>query len=158
MGITINKFMNKFNDFQALPSGQSFTIKVTDSEATAAAQEYLAENKALVKQMIQKSAGMSLDVENPVIKFGNDEISMSAKGGKGFLKVNASLNAKVNWDGKLNVDVKSVDIPIVSVSPEKLNSIVEKPLIEFMNKVGEYAQIQSFKLESGAAYLEATKN
>ena len=157
MGAVLNDFMKKFNEFKDLPSGKTFTIMVTDTEASAAAQEYLAENKPQVKQLIQKSAGMSLDVDNPEIRFGDDEISMSVKGGKGFLKVSASLDAEIRWDGRANVVVRSVNVPFVSISPEKLNFVLEKPLEQVMGKVEEYAEIRSFTLCSGSAVLEAVK-
>ena len=50
MGSTLNAYLNKFEEFKALPAGQSFTIRVTDQEATEVAREYLAENKASVSQ------------------------------------------------------------------------------------------------------------
>ena len=37
MGATIQQFMDKFETFRALPAGESFSIEVTDVEATAAA-------------------------------------------------------------------------------------------------------------------------
>ena len=157
MGTTLNKFMDKFNEFKTLPSGENFVIRVTDQEATAAAEEYLAENKEQVRQLLQKNAGMKLDVEDPSITFRNDELSASAKGGKGFLKAKASLTADVRWGGTLNVDVRSVDVPFISVTPGKLNSVVERPLKQLVEKVEEYAEIRSFKLTDGFAVLEATK-
>ena len=146
MGSTLNSFRNKFEEFKTLPAGQSFTIKVTDQEATAAACEYLAENKASVGQKIKKRTGLSLDIDNPTVTFRNDEIGVSASGGKGFLKAKASLTAEVRWAGKPIVVVRSVEVPFISVSPEKLNAVVERPLESVMHIVEEYAEICSFKL------------
>ena len=100
---------------------------------------------------------MSINVENPEIRFGNDEISMAARGRKGFLKINASVNAEVRWDGRANVTVRSADVPVISISPEKLNFVTEKPLAQAMGKVEDYAEIRSFKLMNGLAVLEAMK-
>ena len=157
MGITLNNFMNRFNEFKILPAGESFTISVTDREATAAAQEYLTENKGQVRQMIQKRAGVKLDVDNPSIRFRNDEIAVTAAGGMGFMKVKASLTAEVRWTDELKVTVRQVEVPILSISPEKLNSVVEEPLKKVMRKVEEYAEIRSFKLTDGLATLEAVR-
>ena len=157
MGITLNRFMNKFEEFKTLPTGDSFLIKVTDQEATEAAREYLTENKTRIKQLMQKRTGMSLNIENPSVKFLKDEIFISATGGMGFLKAKASLTAEVRWSSELNVIVRSVDVPFISVSPEKLNSVVERPLKKVMEKVEEYAEIQSFKLIDGFAILEAVR-
>ena len=157
MGSTLNSFRNKFEEFKTLPAGQSFTIKVTDQEATAAACEYLAENKASVGQKIKKRTGLSLDIDNPTVTFRNDEIGVSASGGKGFLKAKATLDADVQWNGQPTVVVRSVKVPVVSVTPEKLNSVVEKPLKQLMEKVEEYAEIHNFKLQDGFAVLEAIR-
>lgn len=157
MGITLNGFMNKFEEFKTLPAGESFTIRVTDREATAAAAEYLSENRASVGQKIQNRVGLSLKIEDPSIRFRNDEIFISATGGKGFLKAKAALTADVRWDGRPVVVVRSVEVPFISVSPEKLNSVVEGPLNRVMGKVEEYAEIRSFKVTDGAAVLEAVR-
>ena len=63
MGAALNGFMNKFNEFKDLPAGKTFMIKVTDTEATAAAREYLAENTSQVKQLIRNSAFQTDDVQ-----------------------------------------------------------------------------------------------
>ena len=157
MGVTLNNYLNKFEEFKSLPAGESFTIRVSDREATAVAGEYLAERKDSVKQMIQKRVGMGLTVEDPTVRFREDEIFASATGGKGFLKAKASLTAEVRWDGRLIVAVRSVNIPFLPVSPEKLNSIVEGPLKKAMGMVEQYAEIRSFKVTDGFAVLEAVR-
>ena len=157
MGITLNRFTNKLEEFKTFPAGETFTIKISDQEATEAAREYLTENKAQVKQLIQKRVGIGLSVDNPEVRFQNDEITMSASAGMGLLKARASLTAEVRWNGALNVNVCSVNVPFISVSPEKLNSVVERPLKKVMEKVEKYAEIRSFKLMNGFAILEAVR-
>ena len=157
MGAALQHFIAKFEEFKALPAGESFTIKITDREATAAVNEYLTENKAQIKQFLKQSTGFGLDVDKPSIDFLDDGVMLSAKGGMGFLKANASLTANVQWNGEPVVTVRSVDVPFISVSPEKLNSAVKKPLKQLMEKIGEYAEIRSFKLMYGFAILEAVR-
>ena len=157
MGATIDKFMAKFEEFKTLPSGESFAIEITDKEATAAAKEYITENKAEIRDFLKQQTGFGLDVDDPSVKFGEDEISLSAMGGKGFLKTKATLTADIKWDGGPVVNVRSVEVPVVSVSPEKLNSSVEEPLKKMMDIVEEYAEIRSFKLKEGVAVLEAVR-
>ncbi|MBO7669988.1 MAG: hypothetical protein J6S60_05305 [Oscillospiraceae bacterium] len=157
MGSTLNAYLKKFEEFKALPAGQSFTIRVTEQEATEVAKEYLTENKASVSQRIQKRTGLKLSVDNPSVSFRNDEIRVSASGGMGFLKAKAALTADVKWDGKPVVVVRSVEIPFLSVTPEKLNSVVEGPLKKGTGIVEEYAEIRSFKVEDGAMVLEAVR-
>ncbi len=157
MGANLDKFLNKFEEFKNLPSGESFSIEVTDKEATAAGREYVSENKEWIKQQLKETTGLGLSVENPTIGFGNDELSMAVTGGMGFLKANASLTADVAWNGEPNVNVRAVNVPFVTLSPEKLNTLVAKPLDQLMEKVKEYGEITSFKLTEGLAVLKATK-
>ena len=130
---------------------------MTDQEATAAANEYVTENKAQIQELLKQQTGFNLDVEKPSVAFRNDEILLSAMGGIGFLKTKASLTADVKWDGKPVVVVRSVEVPVVSISPGELNSTVEEPLTKMMETVEEYAEIRSFKLKDGVAVLEAVR-
>ena len=130
MGSTLNAYLNKFEEFKALPAGQSFTIRVI---------------------------GLKLSVDNPSISFRDDEIRVSASGGMGFLKAKAALTAEVKWDGKPVVAVRSVEIPFLPVTPEKLNSVVEGPLKKGTGIVEQYAEIRSLKVTDGAVVLEAVR-
>ena len=127
MGAAVSRFISRFNEFQSLQAGESFSIRVTDFEAEEAAKEYLAENREQVSGLIRQAAGVSLEVSDPSIRFHPNEIVLSAKGGRGLLKVRASLSADVRWNGGLNVNVQSLELPFVSVTPQKLNSVVEGP-------------------------------
>ena len=100
MGATIQQFMNKFEMFKTLPGGEPFTIEVTDVEATAAAREYVAENKAQIRAAMKQETGFELDVDKPSITFRNDVVLLSVMAGVGFLKTKATLTADVKWDGK----------------------------------------------------------
>ena len=157
MGATIQQFMDKFETFKTLPSGEPFTIEVTDLEATAAAREYVAENKAQIKAGMKQETGFELDVDKPSVTFRNDTVLLSVMAGVGFLKTKATLTADVKWDGKPVVVVRSVEVPVVSVSPQELNSMVEDPLRQMTETVEEYAEIKSFKITDGLAVLEAVR-
>lgn len=154
MGAAIDRFVGKFNEFRALRPGEKFSVRVTDFEANEAAREYLSENRAQVTQLIRNAAGVGLEVSDPEIRFHTDELALSARGGRGLMKVRASLCAEVRWENRLVVNVKSVEVPFIQVTPQKLNSIVEQPLRSVMNRVSEYAEIRAFRLIEGAAILE----
>ena len=160
MGAALENFLQKFDGLNDIPVGKPFSIKITDKEATDAAREYITENKEWIKKQLKALTGLSLSVEEPFIKFQNDELSIAVKGGVGFLKANASLTSEVKWNsqtGKPEVNVRSVKLPVVSVSPEKLNSVVEKPLDNIMAKVKEYGDIHSLKLSEGLVVMDAVK-
>ncbi|MBE6029110.1 MAG: hypothetical protein E7226_03045 [Clostridiales bacterium] len=157
MGATIQQFMDKFETFKTLPGGEPFTIEVTDLEATAVAREYVAENKALIRAGMKQETGFELDVDKPSITFRDDTVLLSVMAGVGFLKTKATLTADVKWDGKPVVVVRSVEVPVISVSPQELNAMVEEPLRQMMETVEEYAEIRSFKITDGLAVLEAVR-
>ena len=157
MGAVLQRFIGKFEEFRSLDPGEPFSIRVTEQEAEDAAREYLAENKEGVSQMIRKAAGVSLEVSDPEVRFYRDEIGLSLRGGRGPLKVRASLNADVRWNGRPYVNVRSVELPFVKVTPQKLNSLVEAPLLSAMGKVTQYADIRSFQITTGSALLEAIR-
>jgi len=157
MGATIQQFMDKFETFKTLPGGEPFTIEVTDLEATAVAREYVAENKALIRAGMKQETGFELDVDKPSITFRDDTVLLSVMAGVGFLKTKATLTADVQWDGKPVVVVRSVEVPVISVSPQELNAMVEEPLRQMMETVEEYAEIRSFKITDGLAVLEAVR-
>ena len=157
MGVIINKFTGKFNEFRALAPGERFSVRVTDTEAADAAREYLTKNRSHVSEMIRSAAGVGLDVSDPEVRFHPDEVFISARGGKGFMKVKASLCAEIRWDGRPLVNVRSVEVPFVPVTPQKLNSVVEKPLVSIMKTVGDYAEIISFRIAEGEAVLDALR-
>ena len=157
MGAVTQQFVDKFEEFKTLPSGEPFSIEVTDVEATAVAREYVAENKAQIKAAMKEETGFELDVDKPSITFRKDAVLLSLMAGVGFLKTKASITADVKWDGKPVVVVRSVEVPVVSVSPADLNAFVEEPLKQMTTAVEEYAEIRSFKVEDGAAVLEAVR-
>lgn len=157
MGVNLDKFMSKFEEFKNLPPGEFFSIKVTEKEATDAVREYVSENKEWIKEQLKAATKLGLSVENPTIKFGNDELSMEVTGSKGILKSKASLISDVLWKGKPEVKVRTVKVPFVSLSAEKLNTVMAKPIDTLMEKVKAYGEIRSFKLTEGMAVLEAVR-
>ncbi|MBR6088985.1 MAG: hypothetical protein IKP86_03560 [Anaerolineaceae bacterium] len=154
---TIDKYTDLYNEFKQQPAGSPVRVSVSDAEATAAAREYLEANKPAVRDLIRDKAGVSLDIADPVIRFSPDELLLSASGKKGILKVNASANAKITWNGSLNVEAQTVNVPIVSISPEKINPAIKAPLASIMEKVQEYIEIRSFRITDGRAELEGVK-
>ncbi len=157
MGAQLQHLMDKFEKIRVLPSGEPFIIEVTDQEATSAADEFVTENKAQIREFLKRSTGFALDISDPVVFFLDDGIILSAKGGRGFLKAEASITANVRWDGEPVVTVRSVDVPFISVSPRKLNSVVKNPLKRLTDRVERYAEISSLSLKTGYAVLKAVR-
>ena len=147
---TIEKFENQILQIEALPSGSRFSLTITQDDLTAAAEEMLARYKTDIEDSIQQAIGVRLSVSDPKISFGNSEMLISARGGKGFLKVNASLKASINWDGNtISVDVKSIDLPIVSVDPATVNAYLQGPLSSYVEQLKQYYEIISFTVSEG---------
>ena len=155
---TIEKFQDQILQIEALPSGSVFFLTITEDDLTAAAKEMLARYNVEISDTIQEALGVRLSVSDPKISLGNSELFMSARGGKGILKVNASLNASLTWDGTtVHVDVKSVDVPIVSVDPATINAYIQGPLNSYVEQIKQYYEIRSFSVSKGKIELEAMK-
>lgn len=154
---TIDKYTKLFNDFRIRETGTLYKITIPDADATAAAREYIENNKAQVQNLLKESTGKSFEIVDPVITFSPDVIHLSVKIKKSVVKINASASARVTWDGTLHVEALSVDVPIISISPEKINPAIKTPIAQVMNKVLEFIDIRTFQIKNGAAYLEGVK-
>ena len=154
---TAEKLENQYREIEALPSGSVFNLVVTDDDMSAAASEYLVRFKNEIQAMILESTGMKLDLADPVVEFKTDKTVASLKVGKGFLKVTASIQAEITWDGEIHVNVLAVDVPIVSIDPATVNSYIEKPVRQAMAKLGEKYEIRNLHVGDGMITLEAMK-
>ncbi len=154
---TIEKLENQYREIEALPSGSVFNLVVTDDDMSSAATEYLIMFEHEIQNMIQESTGMRLDVSDPYIEFKTDKTVLSIKAGKGFLKVTASLQAEITWDGSIHVNVISVDVPLVTVDPATVNSYIEYPVSQGMAKLEEKYEIRDLHVGDGMITLEAMK-
>ena len=153
---TIDKFTKQIIEVSKQAPGVVFKIIMTDAEATAAVKEYIEENREQVKELIKKSTKVGIDVTDPEIKFFPNRVDLSAKGKKGILKIKASASANVTWDGMLHVEATSVDVPIISISPEEVNPLIKELIGQFIKKAQEYIEIRSFQITTGSACLEGT--
>ncbi len=155
---TIEKLTNQLKEIEALPSGSSFTLSLTDDDATAAAGEYLGKYEETIQNAISNAVGVKLDISNPTITFGEDQLTLAAKAGKGFLKVGVSATAAVVWENnELHVTVTELNVPIVSIPVDTANSFIAEPLKNGINDLLKYYDVQSFKLSDGVAVLNAAK-
>ncbi len=155
---TVEKLKQQFDEIAALPSGSSFTLTLSDDDATAAAEEYLGKYMDTIKEAINEAIGMSLDISSPTVTFGEDTLTLNLKAGKGILKVNVSASANVVWeDNDLHVTVTELNIPIVSVPVETANSFIAGPLKNIITELLKSYDVQSFKLSDGVATLSAAK-
>ena len=157
-GQTIDRFAEYYKEIADLPAGTSFRIVITEEDATNIANEYLQRNYESIQNLMQQAIGIRLDVDNPKIEFGDDMVTASVRGGKSILKVGASIQGTMVWsDNRLIIDVKSVDVPVISVDPATVNSYLHGPLERAVNKGLQYYSVISFDIEDGYAVLEAIK-
>ena len=155
---TKDKLAEHFREIAALPSGSVFRLTITEEDATKVFAEYLVEYENEVKNLTQQAIGIRLEFSDPNIDFAKNEITFSIRGGKSLLKVGASMRAEVVWrDNRLHVDVKSVDVPIISVDPATVNSYAHEPIENAIQRALQYYEVRSFSIEDGYASLEAMK-
>lgn len=141
-----------------LPSGTVALLTLTDDDATAAAQEYLDQNEEELRRLTQQNFGIALEASNLQIEFKPDVLLFSIDVGIKLLKITLSARANVLWkDDSLNIDVTSIDIPIISVDPAVVNSYIQEPIQSIIDQITEGFDIRDFKLEDGYASVEVIK-
>ena len=157
---TVEKLTKQLQEIENLPSGSVFQLKLTEEDASQACAEYLEQYEQELQNMVQQAAGIKIDFSEPQINFDEDRLVISIRGGVGFLKVTASAGGTVTWDEQaqqLNVNIDSVDIPIISVDPSTINSYIQTPINDYIHGLMDGYVVRSFKIYDGNALLEAMK-
>lgn len=142
---------------EALPAGSVFTLRVTDDDISAAANEYLNLYMTEIQDMLQGTVGTKLSLSDPIIEFKTRKANASLRVGKGFLKVAASIDADITWDGSLHVNVTEVNIPIISVDTETVNAYIQRPVDSGMRYLEQFLEIRNVDVEEGVITIEAMK-
>ena len=145
-------------NFSDLPSGLTIRLSLTDRDATAFAVKYLAEHNKEIKELIQQKLKFNPDITEPQIQFDQDEIRLSAKVGIRFMKANARLTASVCWTGSCaEVNIKTLELPIITLDASKANSLIQKPIEDFVGQLQQDFNILSFTVEAGSVTIDAVK-
>ena len=156
-GQAAEKLENKFREIEALPSGSVFALTLEDDEISAAANEYLDRYLPEIEEIVLEATGIKLNFADPVIEFQTGAATASLKVGKGILKVPASIRTDVYWDGTLHVNVRELEIPIISIDPETVNAAIQEPVREAWRTVEQYYEIRDLEIAEGYIRLEAVK-
>lgn len=145
-------------NFDKLPSGLTIQMTLSDADTQAYAEKYLAEHYSEIKDLVHKKAGISLDISDPVIRFRDDEIHLSARAGMRFMKVTASAAVSVLWDGdRALVNVKSLEGPVIAIDPQKANALIRDPVQNFVRELQQDFDIRSFRITDGSISIKAIK-
>ena len=145
-------------DFSNLPSGLTIRLSLTDRDATAFAAKYLNDHNKEIKDLIQQKLKFNPDITEPQIQFDQDEIRLSAKVGIRFMKANARLTASVYWNGSsADVSIKTLELPIVTLDASKANSLIQKPIEDFVGQLQQDFNILTFCVETGSVTIDAVK-
>lgn len=145
-------------DFSVLPSGLNIQMTLTDHDTTAYAEKYINEHKEDIKNLIRQKTMINADISQPVIRFKPDEIDISARIGIKFVKTNAEVIAAVNWDGSnVNVNIKELILPLVSLDASKANGLIREPIEKFVGMLKQDFTILSFRVETGNITINAVK-
>jgi|GEM_PF-976718 hypothetical protein len=143
-----------------LPAGTPFTVTFSDDTLTQAAEEALSLYSADIKAALQKLASMEIDVAKPKVEFNGDgTLKLSAKAGKGFLKVGASAIARINLiNGIPEIQVEKVDVPLISISAETANSEIKNLTGQYMNYLTSFCSLSKIEITDGQIAIEGIKN
>ena len=157
---TIEKLTEQLRQVENLPSGTVFQLILTDDDATAAAEEYLVHYMEEIQDLIQRQAGIRIDVSDPKIEFDENFLIISIRGGFKALKVAVSASGTAVWDKEsstVKVDIKSVDIPVISVDPSTVNAYIQPAINDFIHNLMRGYEIRSFEVRDDYAIVEAMK-
>ena len=157
LGEAAENIQDQIRKINELPPNSEFTWKLDDDEISDAANEYLDKYAGEIEEMIRSAIGTKVDLSDAHVEFKPNTVNASVKAGKGFLKVSASTQAEVTWDGKLHVNVKDVDVPIVSVDPAAINSLIQTPVERAVNYLEQYVEIRSITIGDGYVEINAVR-
>ena len=147
----------QLREIEALPAGSVFTLTITDDDISAAANEYLELYMEEIQDILQGRIGTKLSLSDQIIEFKTRKANASLRVGKGFLKVAASIDADVTWDGTLHVNVIDVNVPIITVDAATVNAFIQGPIESGMRYLEQYLKIHSFDVEEGVITITAEK-
>ena len=157
-GTAMQDLTNKLTQIGNLPSGTTFQLNLTDSDLTAAAEEYLTANLSEVQTMLKQNLGVAVSVSEPLIRFTPGKITLSLKTGVGFIKTNANVTAAVSWNGSsLDVRTESIHLPVVKVDPATADNYLRGPLNNGIDWLKRDYDIQAVQINEGSVAITATK-
>ena len=125
-----------------------------------AAEEYLLRYMEEVQELIQQQAGIRIDLSDPKIEFDEDYLIISIRGGFKALKVTVSASGTVVWDKEtstVKVDIKSVDLPVISVDPSPVSAYIQPTINDFIQNLMQGYEIRNFEVNDDYAIVEAMK-
>ena len=157
-GTAMQNLTIKLTEIENLPSGTTFQLNLTDSDLTAAAEEYLTANLSEVQTMLKQNFGIAVSVSEPLIRFTPGKITISIKAGVGFIKTNANATAAVFWNGSsLDVRTESIHLPVVKLDPAEADSYLRGPLNNGIEWLKRDYDIQAVQVNEGSVLITATK-
>lgn len=145
-------------DFKNIKTGESICLQLTEQEATSLAEAYFKKHATEIRELISGKFKVSFDITEPVINFEEDELAITVKAGMKFLKASARAAASVIWNGsKAQVNVKSLDLPIIKLEASEANGLIQQPIQSFVDQIQKDLVIRSFKIRKGSVLIDAVK-
>lgn len=124
----IDVLLGVIREFEALPSGQSFSYTFPEDILNQAAEEAIKKYEKQLKSLLRSYTNMDLSVAKPKVDFkpvnGDDaNVLLSIKAGYGFVKLTLKADGLLLLENGIpTIEVLKVDIPIVSVPLDKVNT------------------------------------
>ena len=152
----IDQLTAEVNRIYALPSGSAFNFTVSDDTLTMAAEEAFQKYGNEIKAAVTQLVNVNIDIDKPEVEFLSDgTIKISAKAGKGIFKVGVGVNGKINLvDGKPEIFIEKIDVPIINVSEETANSEIKGLTNQYMNYLTDFCTLSKIEVTEGQAVIE----
>ena len=155
---TLDQLQTEISKISLMDSGTEFTLTLTDTDLTNAANEALKQYQTEVEQMIKNYAGIGIKVSDPKIVFTENNFSLSVKAGVSFIKVNASAAGTISaQNGIPVVTFSAIDTPIGSVPVEQANSFVQTEIGESTGIITAICSYSDIQIHEGQIVITGKK-
>ncbi len=142
-----------------LPVGSPISLVLTDVSLTQAAREGVSQYQAEIQSVIKQLVNADVKVSDPKVEFKAEGFRLSAKAGVSFLKLTAAVSGVVTLvDGKPEITVQKVDLPLMKISPEQATSQLKSIMDAFAPELLRFVTLSRLEITDGQLLVEGTKN
>ncbi len=155
---TIKLLEGEISKIGQLPSGSEFTLTLTDSDLTKAAEEALTTYKTEITQIMKDYVGIGLNLSNPQVTFTEENFTLLAKVGISFIKVNASTTGRVSiQNGNPVITLSSIDIPVINIPLDEANASIQSYVSQYTGLIANVCSISNIDTQTGQIVANGIK-
>ncbi len=155
---TLEQLQTEISKISQMEPGTEFTLTLTDTDLTHAADEALKQYQSEVERIIKNYAGVGVKISEPKIEFTENNFSLSVKAGVSFIKVTASAAGTISAQNGLPwITFSAIDTPIGSIPVEQANSFVQTEIGESTNMITAICTFSDIQIQEGQIVIQGKK-